>query len=81
MNTSGSSSLRSPPATSSNAPTWCARREAHDEVGALAVELLDDLAGDLADGLEGQRVQRQRRRVAVHEIHATRGFGVRSPPG
>ena len=46
------------------------RREADDEVGALTVELLDDLAGDLADRLERQRMQRERGRVAVYEIHA-----------
>ena len=46
------------------------RREANEEVGAFTVELLEDLAGDLADGLDRSRMQRERGRVAVHEIHS-----------
>ena len=52
-------------------PHVVCRREAHEEIRAFAVELLDDLAGDLAHGLVRHRVQRQRGRVAIHEIHAT----------
>jgi hypothetical protein len=51
-------------------------REANEQVGALAVESLEDLARDLTDRLDRQRVQREGRRVPVHEIH-TPGFDAR----
>ena len=43
------------------------RGEAHDEVGVLAVELLEHRSGDLAHGLRGDRVLGQRRREGGHE--------------
>ena len=51
-------------------PDVMRRGEANEEVRTLAVELLDDLARDLADGLDRSGMQRERGRVAVHEIHA-----------
>ena len=47
------------------------RREADDEVGVLAVELLEDLTGALADRVRGNRVLRQRRSVAAHRPDLT----------
>ena len=52
------------------------RREANEQVGTFPVESLEDLARHFAHRLDGQRVQRQGRCVAVHEIH-TPGFDAR----
>ena len=65
MSTSGSISARNPFAMSVKRDVMT-RHEAHEQIGTIAVELLDDLARDRADRLEGHRVRRERSGVARH---------------
>ena len=51
-------------------PDVMGRCEAHEHVRSRAVEAFQDFTCDLADRLDGCRMERERGRVAVHEVHS-----------
>ena len=79
--TSGSSSLRRPAGDVFERADVVRRGEANDEVGPFAVELLDDLARDLAHRLERQWDAARARPRSGSRDPCLRGFGADTGPG